>query len=108
MTGIEFYWPGMDHVPIPEPMTVAIEMECPDWQGLGHVPISEPGEWVSPTQSTVRESEGVEEDQNSTRREYGQERSQNDRRLLYHLPASRNLLSCRGYRNIKVIDLVHY
>lgn len=35
-------------------------------------------------------------------------RSQNDRRLLYHLPASRNSLSCRGYRNIKVIDLVHY
>ena len=76
MTGTDFYWSGWDHVPIPEPMTAAIEMECPDWLGPDHVPTPESGEPVSPIQSTGKESEGIEEDQNFTKRENGQWRSQ--------------------------------
>ena len=82
MTGIDFYWSGWDHVPIPEPMTAA-KMEHPDWLGPEHVP-TESGEQVSPTQSTGTESERVEKDQNFTKGENGQWRSQDIRLDIIH------------------------
>ena len=66
-------------MPIPEPMTAAIEMERPDWPGPDHVPTPESGGQVSPTQSIGTEAEGVDKDQSFTKKENGQWRSQDIR-----------------------------
>ena len=55
-------------MPIPEPMTAAIEMERLDWPGPDHVPTPESGGQVSPTQSIGTEAEGVDEDQSFTKK----------------------------------------
>ena len=36
-TGGESHGPGLGHVPIPEPITVAMVKECCDWLGLVHI-----------------------------------------------------------------------
>ena len=59
MTGTDFYWSGWGHVPIPEPMTVAIEMECPDWLGPIMCPPLNLGNRSVPLSLQVRRVKGL-------------------------------------------------
>lgn len=57
ITGIGFCWPGLDLVPIPEPVTVATEMEGPDWVGLGHVSTPNLGNGSTPLKPQTKPQE---------------------------------------------------
>lgn len=50
---VEFHWPSLGYMLVPDPATAATGMQGSDWPGLGHVPTAALGERVGPSKSQV-------------------------------------------------------
>lgn len=61
MSRVEFHWPSLGHMLVPDPATAATEMQGSDWPGLGHVPTAAMGERVGPSKSQVLREFGGKE-----------------------------------------------